>query len=417
MDYYTLSPILRLMLTLFKDRNFFRYFLGDSFAKIADSYFFIFLTWVALQQTGSPLYAGALLMANGLPRLIFMLFGGVLADRIAPQVILRLGNIVQALGLVAILVGLWFGGVPIGVLFAIAIIFGTIDAFSAPASISAIPRIVPRSKLLQANSAIQGVEMVTFVLGTLITGIVLQTGNLELATIINIALYLTATTLFFTVKLKFKVDKTVATENQFKLIKEGLHYVWKKPVLRANTLLLAATNIAVSGPISIGFLLLVTSKLELGPIYYTLIFVGFGFGTITGAILAGTRKRVKGPGRLLIANYILNGLGFVGIAFVTDIWVLVAASAVLGVLGGFAGAINATWTQLNTRKNMLGRVGAITMVAALAFDPFSSGISGAVAEWSIDGLFIVSGLFIIVATLLVIPFNRILLSGAELKLK
>lgn len=384
---------------------------------MADSYFFIFLTWLALQQTGSPLYAGALLMANGIPRLLLMLFGGVLADRVAPQVILRLGNIVQAAGLVFIFIWLAFDAVPLPVLFAIAIIFGTVDAFSAPASTSAIPRIVPRAKLAAANGVVQSTEMLTFVLGTLVTGIILQFNNLELATGVNIGMYVIAALIFFTVKMKFKPDEAVQKERQLTLIKEGVKYVWKKPVLRANALLLAATNIAVSGPISIGFLLIVTEKMNLGPIFYTFIFVAFGVGTILGAIIAGTRKSVKGPGPWLVASYVLNGLAFIGIAFVTNIWILLIAAALLGLFGGFSGTINATWMQLSTRKNMLGRVGAITMVAALAFDPFSQGITGAVSEWSLEGLFIISGVFLLVATLIVVSFNKVLLSMETLELQ
>lgn len=404
------------MKTLFKDRNFLRFFAADSLGKMADSYFFIFLTWLALQQTGSPLYAGALLMANGIPRLLLMLFGGVLADKIAPQVILRLGNIVQAAGLGLVLTWLLLGDIPLPALFIVAILFGAVDAFSAPASMSAIPRIVARKDLAKANSMVQGVEMVTFILGALLTGIVLQFNNLELATGVNITLYVAAALLFFTVRMKFTVAPETHTDSQLTLIKEGVRYVWKKPVLRANTLLLAATNIAVSGPISIGFLLIVTDKLGLGPIYYTLIFAAFGIGTVAGAIIAGMRKSVRGPGLWLVASYLLNGLAFIGIAFVGGIWVLIAASVLLGLIGGFSGTINATWMQLSTKKTMLGRVGAITMVAALAFDPFSQGITGAVSEWSVDGLFIISGAFLVVATVIVVMFNKVLLSRERLSL-
>lgn len=282
---------------------------------------------------------------------------------------------------------------------------------------SAIPRIVARRDLAKANSMVQGVEMVTFILGTLLTGIVLQFNNLELATGVNIALYVTAALLFFTVRMKFTAAPETHTDSQLTLIKEGVKYVWKKPVLRANTLLLAATNIAVSGPISIGFLLIVTDKLGLGPIYYTFIFAAFGIGTVAGAVIAGTRKYVRGPGLWLVASYLLNGLAFIGIAFVGSIWVLIGASVLLGLIGGFSGTINATWMQLSTKKAMLGRVGAITMVAALAFDPFSQGITGAVSEWSVDGLFIISGAFLIAATLIVVSFNRVLLSRDTLKLQ
>lgn len=191
----------------------------------------------------------------------------------------------------------------------------------------------------------------------------------------------------------------------------------EKPVLRANTLLLAATNIAVSGPVTIGFLLLVTEKLGLGPVYYTVIFALFGIGTIIGALLTGFLKNVKGPGRIIIGNYIISGIGFILIGYADNIWLIIGASALLGILGGVAGTITNTWVQLHTRTAMFGRVSAVTMIVALAFDPFSQGLSGFIAEWSLEGLFVISGVFIIISTLIVALTNRVFLSNDELPLE
>lgn len=218
------------MKEIFQDHNFLRYFLADALGKIADNYFFIFLTWLALQQTGSPAYAGVLLMANAIPRLVLMIFGGTLADKIAPQVILSIGNIVQAIGLLIIFIWLFFGAVPLAVLFGVAITFGAVDAFSAPASMSAVPRIVPRRLLLKANSLVQGTEMASFVTGAMVAGIVVQFGSLGLATAVNASIYIISVLLFFTVRLKFHddTDTTEAEEPEFKKITAGLRYTWKK---------------------------------------------------------------------------------------------------------------------------------------------------------------------------------------------
>jgi MFS family permease len=397
-------------------RNFLRYFIADSVGKIADSYFFIFLAWLALEQTGSPAYAGALLMANAIPRLVLMLYGGVLADKIQPHVILRTGNLIQAAGIGLVFTWLLFGSIPIAGLFGLAIVFGVVDALSTPASMSAIPRIVPRRLLLQANSLVNGLEMGVFVAGSLLAGAVIQFGSIEFATAVNGLLYLLAAGLFFLVKMIFIDENKVDQRSEVSQIKDSLKYVWRRPVLRANTLLLAATNIAVSGPVTIGFLLIVTQKLNLGPIYYTVIFAMFGIGILIGSVSIGLRKNVKSPGRLIVINYLLNAIGLAAIVLTTNIWLIIATSFILGVIGGAANTISSTWIQLNTKKAMLGRVSAVTMLAAMAFDPISQGLSGLIAEWSIDGLFVLSGIFIAVSTLVVVAFNKVLLANEELSL-
>lgn len=404
------------MKEILRIRNFLRYFIADSVGKIADSYFFIFLAWLALEQTGSPAYAGALLMANAIPRLVLMLYGGVLADKIQPHVILRTGNLIQAAGIGLVFTWLLFGSIPIAGLFGLAIVFGVVDALCIPASMSAIPRIVPRRLLLQANSLVNGLEMGVFVAGSLLAGAVIQFSSIELATAVNGLLYLLAAGLFFLVKMIFIDENKVDQRSEVSQIKDSLKYVWRRPVLRANTLLLAATNIAVSGPVTIGFLLIVTQKLSLGPIYYTVIFAMFGIGILIGSVSIGLRKNVKGPGRLIVINYLLNAVGLAAIVLTTNIWLIIATSFILGVIGGAANTISSTWIQLNTKKAMLGRVSAVTMLAAMAFDPISQGLSGLIAEWSIDGLFVLSGIFIAVSTLVVVAFNKVLLANEELPL-
>lgn len=403
------------MPSIFKNGNFIRYYIADSFGKLADNFFFIYILWVALQYTGSPAYAGALLMTNAIPRLLFMVFGGTLADRIAPQVILRTGNIIQAVGLGVILLWITTDSLSLHGLFIIAGVFGLVDAFASPASMSAIPRIIPKRLLLRANSLIQGGEMLIFMLGSLLAGVILQLNNLEVATMVNLGLYGFATIMFFTVRMKFHAER-IKKESELKLILDGLKYAWKKPVVRANIMLLAATNLAVSGPVSIGLLLLVTDKFGLSPLYYSYTGIAFGVGIMAGAIITGVIKSVRRPGWIIIGSYLLTGVGFIGMALSSDIWTLLVLSAVIGIFSGVGGTVNNTWVQSTTRMSMLGRVSSLMVIAALAFDPFSQGMSGILAEWSLDGMFIIAGVFLILATLAVLPFNKILIDKKSLTL-
>lgn len=404
-------------ITLLRDANFVRYFVADSFAKVADNFFFVFLTWLALQQTGSPAYAGALLMTNAIPRLVFMIAGGSLADRASPQAILRTGNVAQALGLGVVLAQLLTDSLSLPVLFVVALVFGLVDAFSSPASMSAVPRLVPDHALLKANSLVQGTEMVTFMAGSLVAGGVLQLGSETVATAVNLGLYVVAAALFCTVRLSFHPDDDVREESELRRIWAGLRYSWTEPVIRSNILLLVATNIAFSGPASIGFLLLVSESLHLPTLYYSAIMVAFAVGALLGAVIASRRGTFQLPGVLLIAGYVITGVAFVAIGLVANIWAIVVIVAFMGAAVGLSQAVNATWVQLSTPRHMLGRISAVMMLAALAFDPFSQALAGFLAAWSVEGMFVVAGAFIIVTSLAVLPFNRVLLTRTSLSTK
>jgi hypothetical protein len=87
---------------------------------------------------------------------------------------------------------------------------------------------------------VQSAEMISFGIGVLFAGAVMQLNNMELTTIINIVLYATAAALFFTVKLNFSIKENAddLDDNQLKRMKTGIVYVFKNQVLRANILLL-----------------------------------------------------------------------------------------------------------------------------------------------------------------------------------
>ena len=394
---------------ILRDTKFLRFYLADSFAKIADNFFFLFITWLALHHTGSPAFAGAILMTNAIPRLVFMIFGGSLADRIPPHVILRTGNIAQAIGLIVMLCMIILGAVSLPLLFIVAGLFGLVDAFSAPASMSAIPRIVPKHLLLKANSFIHGSEMILFISGSMLAGLVLQANNLAFATIFNFSLYIIAAILFLTVKIQFDFETEPAKTSELKRIIDGLKYAWGKPIVRANIILLGVTNIAISGPVTIGLLLLVTSSLGLTPLYYSIVTAAFGVGALIGVIIASQMKNIHSPGKIILASFLLDGIGLIIIALIGDIWLIVALTIIMGMTGGIAEASHATWVQASVKTSMLGRISALMMLASLAFDPISQGLTGLLSAWSIQGTLVVAGTFMIIATLVTLPFNKIFL--------
>jgi hypothetical protein len=50
-----------------------------------------------------------------------------------------------------------------------------------------------------------------------------------------------------------------------------------------------------------------------------------------------------------------------------------------------------TWLQQQTAFHMQGRMMSLTMFAAVALDPFSQAVSGALLEVSLTGLFVAAG--------------------------
>jgi MFS family permease len=121
---------------------FFKYFLGDFVGKLADQYFNILLPFLIFTFTQDPLLLGVCLGLNAIGRIVMLPIGGVITDRYQPQKFLFLNNIIQAIGLIVIL--LLAAKLNIYSVGLVALIFGLADGLSLPAGIAVIPKLIKR---------------------------------------------------------------------------------------------------------------------------------------------------------------------------------------------------------------------------------------------------------------------------------
>jgi MFS family permease len=112
------------------------------------------LAFAVLSISDSPSALGVVLAAGTVPTVLFLLLGGVIADRWPLTAVLRVGMVVLALSQGAIAALVISGAAEIWMLVALAAVNGTALAVVFPAMQSITPRLVPRD-LLQRAIALQ----------------------------------------------------------------------------------------------------------------------------------------------------------------------------------------------------------------------------------------------------------------------
>lgn len=139
--------------------------LGNAIAPIA-------LAFAVLDLTGSPSALGMVLAARAIPMVLFILFGGVIADRFRRDRVLIVSHtaafVTQAVAATLLLTGvaeLWQ-------LAAIEVLNGTAAAFTFPALLGLVPQIVPRGELQQANALNGLVRNATVIGGGALGGVI-----------------------------------------------------------------------------------------------------------------------------------------------------------------------------------------------------------------------------------------------------
>jgi MFS family permease len=138
----------------------FRLLLADRvLAPLSYSFSLVGVSFAVLNQThGSTAKLSYVLAAQIAPSLIFVLVGGVIADRIAPQKVIIAGNAMMALGEGTFGILVLTGHPPLWQMIALECLTGTGMAVFYPASSALLPRLVP-AELLQEASAVSRLAM------------------------------------------------------------------------------------------------------------------------------------------------------------------------------------------------------------------------------------------------------------------
>ncbi len=110
------------------------------------------LAFAVLSITDSASALGIVLAAETAPMAMFILFGGVIADRVPLTAVLRVGMFVLAASQGATAALVISGRAEIWMLACLAVVNGTASAITFPAFASIMPRLVPRELLQQANA-------------------------------------------------------------------------------------------------------------------------------------------------------------------------------------------------------------------------------------------------------------------------
>jgi MFS family permease len=396
------------MRNVFAIRDFRLLFIGVSTSLLGDQFALIATPWLALQLTGDPLALGIVLALEGIPRALFMLFGGAITDRFSPRVIMLAADVVRLVLTILMAVVVFADVVQMWMLYAFALGFGLVAGFAIPAGTSIVPMLVKENDLQAGNSMVMGVGQLVGFVGPVVAGILIGKFSESLLGI-GLAFGIDAFTFAVSAltlwlmrgggKLPSATD-AINKESIWAAIVTGLKYVWDDQALRLIFLVIAAVNFLFVGPILVGIPVLADQRLAEGAVAFGLLMSGYAAGNLGGFLLAGVLPRPTGSTMRLFLIVLLAVFGIVlGImGFINFTWVDFGLMLLLGLGNGYITIILLTWIQTRTPKTMLGRIMSLLMLASAGLVPVSQAISGAVGTWNLTLLFVLAGSLIALVT-------------------
>ncbi len=386
-------------------RDFRLLFTGETISVLGDQFHLVALAWLTLQLTGSGLALGSVLMAAAIPRAVFMLVGGALSDRWSPRSLMLWSNTVRA-GIVGGVAGLVLSGqIELWHLYLMAAAFGVVDALFYPAVNAILPMLVDESTLPPANAVIQGSQQLAGLIGPALAGLavaLVQTGPAFVFDTISFAVAAMALA-FIAGGRRVAVERRPDRDRPHLLgtIRDGFHYAWGDPAVRALIVLTAAFNFAFTGPLSVGLPFLAEHTLGGGSTTFGLLLSAFGAGSLAGALAAGTMARVPRLGSVVLAIGVGLGGGLALVGVAPNVPVALITQAAMGVGVGFINVHVVAWLQGRTAAEMRGRVMSLVMLGSFGLAPVSYALAGIVVDLgAVPVMFAIAGAIVAGASLL-----------------
>jgi MFS family permease len=376
-----------------RNPNYRLWLIGGTISLLGDQFYFVALPWLVLQQTGSAVAMGAIMMAGAIPRALLMLMGGAVSDRMSARKIMIGTAMARTIWVTVIGVLVWLRVLRTWELYALAVAFGVADAFAAPAQTAYMPSLLKREQLVGASSVSQSTAQLTTIVGPVPAGFVIKTLGVAWA------FFLDAISFLFIIGALWKLPDPPKSQTARKAmlhsIVEGIAYVRKDVPLRSLMLLVMIMNFCIAGPVSIGLAYLTKTRFG-SPAVYGIVISAVAAGSLLGALLAGVWKiRQRGVMILLVSLALGVCLGSIGL--LGRVW---SIASVLLIMGAAAGMVNihiGAWIMQRIDVAVRGRVASVLMLASFGITPISLAVAGFLVAWSLKLMFLLAGGLMVLA--------------------
>lgn len=397
-----------------RNRDFRLLWAGEGVSLIGDQLYLIALPWLVLQLTGNAFAMGTVLALAAIPRALFMLVGGALTDRLSPRA-LMLGSNLARMGLVATLAALTMAGsIELWMIYAFALIFGLADAFFFPAQSAIVPRLIGTERLQTGNSIIQGTAQLSLFLGPALAGLLIalldggaaadgvpDMWGIGVAFALDAVSFVASVTALSLMRMERPpVEATPADGRKtgvFSSIGEGLSSVWSDRLLRYYFVLIAAANLLITGPFSVGIPVLADTRYAGGAAAFGIILSAFGAGSLGGVVIAGATRRPSArrfPAAMLGLTA-FSGVSLVLLGVMPSLVPSASVAACMGAAQGYVVIQFVTWLQIRTPQHMLGRTMSMLMFAVMGLTPVSNTVAGALIQFSATGVLMGAGVLMV----------------------
>ena len=356
------------------ERPFRLLWFGRTASLVGDALIPVALAFAVIDIGGGASALGVVFASYALSRVLFILVGGVWADRLPRRAVMVVCDVVRVALQGFIAIALLTGSMEVWMFVVTQFVAGAATAFFGPASSAVVPETISNTRLQQANALLNVSESATAVFGPAAAGLIVALASPGWAFAVDAGTY--AASACFLVLLPLARRERPAGGRFFADLAEGAREAWARGWMRAGFGLAAVGNLGIATFMVLGP---VIAEEDLGgAAAWGVILTGGAVGGVLGGLIA---YRVR-PRRPIMTSFIVWSLGALPpLALLPPApAALVAVANALFVLGIVLGnVIYETVVQREIPADRLSRVTSFDWMVSIVFQPLGFVLAGPVA--------------------------------------
>ncbi|MBF6589000.1 MAG: MFS transporter [Ktedonobacterales bacterium] len=311
------TPPRRGAFTPLRNRNFSLLFTGQLISVLGDQAYSLALPWTVLAVTGDPSKMALILTAATIPRVLLLLVGGALADRLTPRVIMLSADLGRALVVGVLGVTLFAGLPPLWLVALFAGLEGAGSGLFQPGSRALLPATLDARDLPAGNGLMQGLQFLTLTVGPVLGGLATAT-QASIAFLVDAASFGVSALALFGMRVPRRAASSSAAviaegsavepprrASMWSEIRAGFGYARQTSLVRAAMLVTVFGNLGFAGALNVGLIVL-AHNLSRSPITLGLLLAATGVGGIIGGLGSSVLGRMRGRGKIAVGLWGIN---------------------------------------------------------------------------------------------------------------
>jgi MFS family permease len=347
-----------------RNRALARLLVGEFISGIGDWLYLVAVLVVVYAESNSAVLLGIVGAARILPYVLLSVPAGIVADRFDRRMVLLVTDIARGL-LMLVLVGAVLVDAPTIVIVAVAILAACFSTFFGPAIAALLPMLVDETDLGPANSAWATLDNVAFIVGPAVAGILLASGGLEFAFLLNAISFAIVAVILWRLPVPRAAAAPIAIGNETSTPQPASWRQLVRPL--AGPFVLDSATSLVGGGVGVLTVVIALDVLKAGEAGTGYLNAATGVGGVVAGIAGGAllARRLGVP---LLLGGVVGGIGLAWLALAGDLVtaMLAISVAVAGLL--LLDVVNTTLIQRIVPDELRGRaMGVLQTTSAILY--------------------------------------------------